>query len=350
MQIERPYEHVCDWAEDIFPHTGKKVFSILSLMIPSLILPDLPYKGQKIRSNINSIFLAPPGAGKTAISKIFASLTYNPLRVGSITSARLESELKKMEYGSFIVGDFARMSKDQIVIKTIEGIFGEEKEISRKTMVADHERETEIIGLLCGVPSDLTNHLTSGLIFRVCPIIIFHSSEEHSRIGKYINDNIGEEDADSKNDGENIKKYYEELLEIQTGDHDNIKPISGYILSDDIKEKIYEKWDNLTFKAVKDTRLNFFRELQEAYRFLVSHAFLNIFDREIEEDRIIPNDEDLSVALKLMSDNIILKVKLLQYEGFVKNLKSIKQLNKILEDKRLNDTEKGILKSLARKS
>lgn len=349
MIKDTPYKFICDWAETIFPHTGKKVFRILALMIPSLIIPDLPYKGQKIRSNINSLFLAPPGAGKTSISKIFSYLTYNPLEVESITPARLESELNKVEYGSLIVGDFARMSRDQIIVKIVEGILGEEKRISRKTMRGDSEGQKELIGLLCGVPGDLSGYLTSGLIFRVVPLVVFHDSTEHSNIGEYINENMGIEEETSKEKQDEIKEYYEELLEIQTGRH-KMSPILSYKISDEIKKKIFERWDMLTKKAVEDTRLIFFRELHEGYRFLIAHAFLNVFNRKIENQRLIPNNQDLKVALYFMTENIILKKKLLKFEGFARNLKSIKELDEVLKNSKLNQTDRGVLKSLVKKS
>lgn len=50
-----------------------------------------------------------------------------------------------------------------------------------------------------------------------------------------------------------------------------------------------------------------------------------------------------------MKDNIIIKRKILRFEGFAKNLKSIRELDEILKDSRLTETDKGILRSLTKK-
>jgi len=294
------------------------------------------------------LLLTPPGAGKSTICKMFSYLTYYPLEVESITTAKLESVIKTKTCGSLIVGDFARMSRDPIMIKVIEGLLGEEKKISRQTMRGDAVMDTEMIGLLAGVCGDLSGYMTSGLIFRLCPVILFHSADEHENIGKYINNNIGINNSRDTTQ-EFIKEYYASLYKIQTGESKKIKPVIGYEFDNKAKEKIYNEWNMLTKKTVKDTRLLFFRELHEGYRFLVSHSFLNVYNREVVGGKLIPNKEDLDVALRLMKSNIILKRKLLRFEGFTRNLKSIKDLDNILNDAKVSETDKGILKSLVYK-
>ena len=165
-----PYRFICDYVESIYPKIGKKTFEVLSLMPCSLILPDIPFGSKKVRSNIHSLFLAPSGAGKTSIAKLFASLSYSPLEFESITAAKMESAIVQNPVFSLIVGDFARMSRDPILIKVIEGLLGEEKSLSRKTMRTDIDMEVEGTALLCGVSHDLSHYVLSGLIFRVNPI------------------------------------------------------------------------------------------------------------------------------------------------------------------------------------
>lgn len=345
---KNPYEFICSWMEEMFPYTGKKCFEILSLMIASLLCPDLPYKGKTVRSNINCLFLAPPGGGKTAIAKQFAHFAINPLEVESITTARLEKEMMKHDDGTLVVGDFARMANDKIIIKVLEGIMGEDKRISRKTMNVDSTRDVNMVGLLCGTPQDLSGYLGSGLIFRIVPIIIFHSPEEHKEIGKHINEHICEEVEEDGRE-EAIKGFFQELLRIKENNHPDFEQkITGYKVPKMFKNNLYEVWDKLTFKLNKETRLNFFRELQEGYRFLVSHAYLNIFNREVVDGKLIPIEEDLRVAMKLMRESIILKKKLLKGQSFARNIMTMRDLEELLNDDSVPQEHKDIIRNLVK--
>ena len=344
MNIKKnPYDYITSWAESILPHTGKSIFEVISLMPPSLILPDISYEGMNIRSNINCLFLATSGAGKTTVCEMFKNFTYSPLSMTSITSARLEDEIKKYEDATLIVGDLARMSKDINVMKAIEGILGEEKKTSRMTMRSESMEEKNMIGLLCGVPSDLSVHFSSGNLFRTFPKIIFHNKEQHSDIGNYINENIGKENEGVKEKEEEIKTYYRELLKIQKSSHE-INPIKGYIIPDDFKKKIFQRWDLLTKKIHEDSNMNFFRELHEYYRILISHSFLNIFNRKIEEDKLVVNDDDLDVALSLGAKNIQIKKKIIKCDIFAKTMKDIASLRRAIESDKVDEETKNILK------
>jgi len=95
QEIKNPYKFICDYAEEVYPFAGRKVFEVASLIPPSLILPDLPYKGKKIRSNINILILSPPSSGKSQLSNLFSCLTYNPINYRSVTSAKLITEINK---------------------------------------------------------------------------------------------------------------------------------------------------------------------------------------------------------------------------------------------------------------
>jgi len=341
---KNPYKFICNWAESILPHTGKKIFEVLSLMPPSLILPDIPYEGMDIRSNINCLFLATSGAGKTTITEMFKNLTYSPLAVTSITAARLESEIKKYDEFTLIVGDLARMSRDLNVMKVIEGILGEEKKTSRMTMRSESMEDENAIGLLCGIPSDISVHFSSGNLFRTFPLVLFHSQKQHSEIGDYINKNIGKENIEIKEKEDSIKKYYMELFKIQKDEHE-IKPIIGYIIPDDFKDKILKKWDTLTRKIHEESNMNFFRELHEYYRILISHAFLNIFNRKREDDKLVVTKEDLDIALTLGAKNINIKKKIIKCDIFAKTMKDLASLRRAIEsDKEVDEETKNILK------
>lgn len=340
---KNPYSFICDYVESIYPKVGKKCFEVLSLMPCSIIIPDLPFGNKTVRSNIHTLFLAPSGSGKSSIAKLFENFTLSPLHLESVTSARLESAIMQNPFFSLIVGDFARMSRDPVLIKVIEGLLGEEKSVSRKTMRKDIDIEAEGTALLCGISTDLSQYILSGLIFRTIPILIGHNAEEHSQIGEHIKNKIGNSEENGKE--EIIKKYYIQLAQNQAGKGD-LPEVKSYHISKKFKDMAYDEWNKMTQSTVKELGMNFFRELQEFFRILVAHAFLNSYNRKIENNMLYPNDGDFDVALKLMKQSIKFKFRLIRSESFAKGIKNAKQFKEILESEKVPEQYKEILRNL----
>lgn len=343
----KPYEFICDYAESVYPHAGREVFQVASLMMPSLTAPDLPFMGKRIRSNINTLFLATSGAGKTSLAKLFSKFTIEPLEVESITVAKLEDEISKRQKFSLIVGDFARMAREPILIKVLEGIIGEEKKIHRQTMRKNINMDVDGICLLCGTPQDLSHYLSGGLLFRLVPKIIIHDERKHAEIGEHIKNQIGE-DGNQNITEQAIKIFYEELEMIQEGEHEKIKKINGYVIEQKFKDDAYKEWEKMTSPIVKETNFNFIRGLQEFFRFLVAHAFLNIHNRKVENGKLYPNGEDFSVALDLMVKTIQVQYDILKTERFAQSLKNLAELQVVLSSSKLDPKFKNYLKFLAK--
>lgn len=346
--IDKPYQYINNYMEEILPYTGGKAFEILSLVPPSLIIPDLKAGGQTIRTNINTLFLSPSGSGKSSVSQKLRDLTYNPLDIRSITPAQMISKIQESPFFSLIVEDFHTMSQDEILIKIIEGMLGEEKRIQRETRNGIVDEKVEGIGLICGTPDDLAGSLQGGLVFRLVPLIIMHSVDEHSDIGYRIAIKMGEDDDKSREMEKNIKNYYAELMKIQEGEHDSINKIVGYHIDNTFKERAHKKWDNATRNIRKKTQapLNWFRSLQEFYRFLLSSAFLNVFNRKVENGILHPNEEDYQVAEKLMKKDLDTKYRIIKMRNFVKRTNTIKELSSLIENESFNEYEKQIAKNL----
>lgn len=345
--IRNPYKYICDVVEEILPHTGRKAFKIISLMPCSLILPDLIYKGKTIRSNINVLFLTPPSGGKSTVSEFLSQISYSPISLRSITAAKLESKIHSNPFFTLIVEEYATMSKNPIVGKIIEGVLGEEKRVQRATMRGEIDDVTEGIGLLCGTPVDLQEHLSGGLIFRLIPLIIFHDIEEHSSIGKDIAGGIGKDNKFELKE-QYIKNYYDELLKIQSGGNSKIEQIMGYEIPENFSKEAYNEWDKMTrniYKRIK-APFNWFRSLHEFFRVLVSHAFLNVFNRKVEKGILYPNDEDFKVALKIMRDDLKIKYRLINTDLFIRSISTLKELSQIMDSEKISDEQKNILKSL----
>lgn len=340
---KNPYPFICNYVESIYPHVGKKTFQILSLLPVSLILPDIPYGNKSIRSNLNALFLGSSGSGKSSIAKLFSSFVLNPLEFESITSAGLESAIAHSPIFTLVVGDFARMSRDPVLIKVIEGILGEEKSIKRRTARKDVDMDVNGISLLCGVSTDLSKYILTGIIWRVCPILVGHSEKEHSEIGKHIIENSGRHS--SNGDEEIIREYYNSLIKIQS-DKENKLRVSEFNIPEDFKEMLYSEWNSLTKPYVKEMGFNFFRELMDGLRFMVSHSFLNVYNRKVEKGVLFVEEEDYKIALKLMKKSITFKFRLLRSESFSKGLKDAKDFKKIMESDKVPEQVKEILRNL----
>lgn len=294
---------------------------------------------------MNAMFLAPSGAGKTSLAKLFAKLSYQPIELESVTSPSLETTIaEKSELFTLVVGDFARMSRDPFLMKLLEGVMGEEKQVKRKTTRKDLDFETEGIALLCGVSTDLHSYMMTGMIFRLVPILLSHSADEHSDIGKIIAERIGTKTED--NTEEIIKGFYRELLLIQVGENEKIGKVEGYYIPKKFSDELYEEWDFLTKKQTDISGIQFLRELQEGFRFLVAHAFLNIFNRKVQDGILYPIDKDFEVAKRLMRQTIIFKMRLLQSESWLKQLKSAKDFKRLMESDRVDPEAKAMIKNL----
>ena len=53
------------------------------------------------------------------------------------------------------------------------------------------EQKINVVGYFAGTPDNISQTITDGLIFRVSPVIIFHTEQQHEDILKKVNDRIG---------------------------------------------------------------------------------------------------------------------------------------------------------------
>lgn len=345
-----PYKFICNWMETRLPFTGRKAMEVVALLPPSLILPDFNYHGDQIRSNINVLLMTPPSGGKSTLAKEFALITFLPFEASSITPRKLEAEVKARGTLSFVVGDFSRMIKDQDTIKVIENVIGEEKRLQRHTMRGSFDSEVNAVGLFCGTNQDLSTYLTGGYVFRVVPVIISHNADQHSEIGQKIVESMNR-DSDFAERREVIRDFYYELLEIQRGEHEKFKQITSCYLNPTFIKEAYAVWDENTKFINKslNVHLNWFRELHEFSRFLFSHAFLNIYNREVREGVLYPNKEDFTIALKLMEDTLQIKYDVVSMNVFSKNISDMRELENVMKGNRLSEQRKNILMNLMQK-
>lgn len=324
---KNPYKIICDFYERTYPKIGGYVFEILSLVPCSLIIDDLDFFSTKIRTNMNVFFLAESGSAKSSICSEFAKISYSPIEGRSYTPAELENEAIRKKFFTLIIEDYATMSMDERTNKIIEGAIGDEKVIDRHTTKKDVREHIEAVALLCGVPNDLNYRLTTGLLSRVICIAKAHRDKEHSDIGKHIIKNAGNK-IECEIPLEKIKDYYKLLFDIQNNAGEELQRVNGFFISENIRDRIWKVWDEETKKFRKIAPFNFFRELHDGIRILVSYAFLNYFNRKINNGILEVTEEDCEIAIKLMKRNLNKKFRIYAWEklgGSIDNMKIFKE-------------------------
>ena len=159
-----PYNFIMEYYEGIYMHVGADIFSILSLVIPSLILPPIPHEhAREIKPSINFLMIAPPGNCKSSIAETFAKLSYNSFPFEYITDAKFYEVMSQKDFVSVVVGDVFKIFSDKTLSKTIENVLGEEQKISRMTKRTDSfEKKIKAVAFLAGTPNSLTSVISDG--------------------------------------------------------------------------------------------------------------------------------------------------------------------------------------------
>jgi len=331
---KHPYQFICDYYEGIYKNMGREVFSTLALVIPSLILPPIPHKNaREIKPSINFLLICPPGNGKSAIAETFSNLAYNSFPFEAITDSKLYTELSKREFVTLVVSDVFKIFSNPMLSKTMENVLGDEQKISRFTQRTDNkEKKIRAVAFLSGTPNSLNSVISDGIIFRTAVCLIFHNSDEHDSIGSFVSNGVFQ-DREGVNIEQMIMDYYYELLQIQLGEHAKIPTITGYIVDPSFNKMIYEAWKPLVYKEVEATKFSFFREMHQGFRYMCAHAFLNIFQREVRNGQLVINEEDVKVAIKLMTKELRTKFEILSSSRVVseEKMKNTKDLADYVE-------------------
>jgi len=349
-----PHEYIMDWMEANLIHVGRRVFSLLALVPGSIILPNIPFGTSGIRSTINVFYISPPASGKSTTSKKFAKICYFPLQRRTISPADLRSRAISMRFLNLIIEDFSENVEEHgyDFIKALEGILGEEQNVSKSNMRTELMGDVKATGLLCGTPIDVEKYsklIESGLLSRCCLLYITLTSEQHSQIGDYINSRIGNTEYSEKLGLQElvVEDYYKSLKEIQEGKNKDVHPVTGYSIPTDFKTKAGEVWKRISEELmVEFPQVHWTRDLQEFYRFLLSSAFLNIHHRKNDNGILVPNEEDFKLALRLMKQNMRYKWAIFKSTGLNKRIKSAEILNQVLNSN-IPDSVKNILMNIS---
>ena len=211
--------------------------------------------------------------------------------------------------------------------------------------------KTRGIALLCGTWTDFSKYLEffrSGLLFRSALLFINFTPTQRRDIINNINNHIGDESnhRESLMKEKIVKDYYEILSKIQSGENNEIPTIKGYFFSESIKDSIKKTFNQITEIVPDYLEHEFNREFHDAYRFLISSAFLNVFKRKVENGILYPNEEDLKLAKHLMVNNMNYKLGILTSKMVLSVKRSLEKLNDVLKSE-MPTTTKKILYNLA---
>lgn len=361
-----PRKYIGDWMEQNLLHVGRKTFKVICLMPCSMILPSIPWQSTDIRSNINLFILGPPGSGKSTIASIFVKIGYSGFMQKGITSKRLIDKIRDYNgFFSIAIDDFANVlnqNDSYDLIKILEGALGDEKNISYETKKTVINQETHAIGLVEGTWTDLekfARHMQGGLLSRMSLLFISLDEEQREEVADFINLGIGNKSSSniSKLKEQVVKDYYRILFEIQNEEKDEkenlkhgIEKVKAYQFDDNYKGIALKTWKRQTINFASNINGDFKREFHDFYRFVVSHAFLNIFNRDCKDGVLKPIEEDYKFALNLMMQTIRNKTDLIQSQIFLRNLSSTEELLKIINDPDLkNQNVKNIVLNLSKK-
>ncbi|MEK6882606.1 MAG: hypothetical protein AABY22_23495 [Nanoarchaeota archaeon] len=321
---EDPYNFIMNWMDKNLLIVGKEAFKILALMPHSLFLPDIKFASTDIRANINNLIIAHSGDGKSTLSKKFSQLCYNPIVRRSITTADLIDTASELKWVSLVIEDLSQTADEGYdTIKVIEGIIGDEKSINRSTMNKEYTGEVKGIGFLGVTPHDLerfAHELESGLLSRCTLTLIKLTHNDRKKIEEFKHLRAGDSKyaEEIRIIDEIVIDFYMELQMIQRGRHNEylidkygknhnkevIKPIISYEIDMKFKQEFFRKWTKILDNLMKQGQHISNRESQEYYRFLVSHAFLQVFNRDYKNGILIPNEEDHRIALDLTIQNL----------------------------------------------
>lgn len=324
---ENPYEYILSWADKSLIITGRIGFKILALMPQSLFLPDIPKGSTKIRANISNLIIARPGEGKSTLCQKFALISENVISRRSITEADLIKTASELKWMTIIIEDLSQTAEEGYsVIKALEGIIGDERNVNKSTLRTEYTSEVKGVGFFGVTPDDLerfADELETGLLSRCTLTLINLSREERRKISEFIILRGGET-KDSKELSlveKTVDEFYEELLMIQRGRHEEflleklgknhnkkiIEPVKGYEISVQYKQELLSKWRKVEDSLYRQGQQPNNRDLEEYFRFLVSIAFLNFHKRKITNGILTPSYEDHMLALSLTLENARLK-------------------------------------------
>jgi hypothetical protein len=250
------------------------------------------------------------------------------------------NKLISFQMFSVSIDDFASLMNDNDgypKVKTLESALGDDRMLSSETTTYQTgEVRVQGVGLIGITPIDLAkylDYLKSGLFSRFVVLWIYLNKQENDDVARYISNGIGNYgNQDTQMIREKIViDYYSDLFDIQFSKNKNIGRVRGYAIHPNIKENAFNRWKKILNNSGIIDIGNFKRDLHDFYRFLISNAFLNIYNRKCIDGILYPTEEDALFALELMEESLKNKATLFQLEDKAKLLQNPKKFLEFME-------------------
>lgn len=343
--VKNPYKSIIQWGESILKLVGSKTYPVLALMPISLFSPKIPFENENLMTNIHTLVLSPSGSGKSKlVNSTFAEITHNPLKINRQSAPKFIDRLYQTNNVSVLCGDIDIIFKDPVLMKVLEGMTGEEQEIISSNMARERIFKINGIFLGGGLPSSLTSYSYFGMMRRLFPLVMFHSLDERDEIYDKITDSAFKEPSKDIS-SESIKNYYNKLINIQLGNDDEFKKITGYVVDNKFVWGIRE-WHKKLLGGFPDDKYAI-TELHSGFRFLANSSILNYFNRKREIDnnecKIVIDENDYEVAKQLMY--VEMKMKYYIYSS-MEEIGQNSSISRLYE--RVNNIEDNVYKNVAR--
>lgn len=300
----KPYYTIIEHFENIYKHAGEKVFRYAALQVLSPYAPKLNYQGDKKRISINLLLLGNSGSGKSGLIEEVENIApYGRSEfVQKQTGKALQEAVQGRNDGvELLVNDMKTIMGDTELLKTYETVIadGRIKRDTANEQIDDDDVRAAMVG--AAVPSDISQQVYGGFIFRVIPVQIKYTAKQQEEILDHIEKNIS-----SKNDSgvttEEISHYYNVIYDLMIGRLDKPR-VAGYEFSDELRREMREGYKIAKDEGDLDEYVNLIRQFYDGFRLAALHALLNLPNREYINER--KEDGEVVADIKIEKIDVV---------------------------------------------
>lgn len=297
--VNKPYPTIYNHYENIYKHSGEKVFRYASLQVLSPFAPKLNYQGDKKRISINLLLLGNSGCGKSGlieeVEKI-APLDRTEFVQKQTGKALQEAVAGKSDGVELLVNDMKTVFGDTELLKTYETVIadGRIKRDTANETIDDDNIRAAMVG--AAVPSDISTQVYGGFIFRVIPIQIKYTAKQQDDILDHIESNISSAN-DSGVETEEISMYYDIIYDLMVGRFEEPKVV-GYEFNDELRREMRDGYSIAKDEGDLNEYVNLIRQFYDGFRLAALHALLNLPNRDLVNRREVDGEEVADVKIE----------------------------------------------------
>lgn len=299
---DNPYKKICRFQENKRNHVGNKVFEYCALAPTSCLLPEITIPGGKtLRPTWHALLIGNSGCGKSDSIKDTAGYSYRSDILGNITKAELQHKLSRIQKGTVFINDLKNNLNTQGFEKVFEGMV--DGHIRKETRNGTIDKDVTITTVSACVYSDIANSkkIYSGFLPRLIPIFLGYSIEQQKEVADTIAAQLVGE-ANTNTSQKEIDEYYRTLKRIQLGKSKHPRVANAKFDKKGAKQLAHQ------FKRIIDEiggkNKYYYRDLIYGFKLAYNHAFLNYFNRKVENNTLKITKKDLEIGAELMEKEL----------------------------------------------